>query len=63
MKKLHEVVTRKQWFVLFNVVTIAALALTGRLSLSKGNLFPSLLALLVVNGVAAISARNFPDWK
>jgi len=63
MKKLHDLVTRKQWFVLFNLAALAALALSGRLTSSKESLISSLIALLIINGVAAISARNFPEWK
>lgn len=63
MKKLRELVSKKQWFVLFNLVSIVALVLTGRLKWSAESLVTSLIALLVMNGVAAISARNFPEWK
>lgn len=63
MKNFHELVSKKQWFVLFNLGTLIALALDGRLTSSTGSLATSLLALLIMNVVAAISARNFPDWK
>lgn len=63
MKRFHELVSKKQWFVLFNVVGVIALVLTGRLKWSTESLVTSLIALLVVNVVAAISARNFPEWK
>jgi hypothetical protein len=63
MKRLHELVSKKQWFVLFNVVSVIALAVTGRLKWSAESLVTSLIVLLVMNGVAAISAKNFPEWK
>ena len=63
MKKLHDIVTKKQWFILFNVGTILVLVITGRLTWSGRSLVASLLSLLVVNVVAAISSRNFPEWK
>jgi len=63
MKRLHELVSKKQWFILFNVGTLIALALAGRLTASWESLVTSLIALLIMNGVAAISARNFPEWK
>ncbi len=63
MKKLRELVSKKQWFILFNVVSVIALVVTGRLKWSAESLITSLIALLVMNGVAAISARNFPEWK
>ncbi len=63
MRKLHELVSKKQWFILFNVASVIALAVTGRLKWSKESLVTSLIVLLVMNGVAAISAKNFPEWK
>jgi hypothetical protein len=63
MRKLHEVVSKKQWFILFNAGTLIALAVSGRLTASRESLVTSLIALLIINLIAAISARNFPDWK
>jgi hypothetical protein len=63
MKRLHELVSKRQWFILFNVVGVIALVVTGRLKWSAESLVTSVIALLAVNGVAAISARNFPEWK
>lgn len=63
MKNLRELVSKKQFFVLFNLVSVGALVLTGRLKWSAESLSTSVVALLVVNGVVAISARNFPEWK
>ncbi len=63
MRKLHEVVSKKQWFILFNGGTLIALAVSGRLTASGVSLVTSLIALLIINVIAAISARNFPDWK
>ncbi len=63
MKNLRDLVSKKQFFVLFNVVSVIALAVTGRLKWSAESLVTSLIALLVMNGVAAISAKNFPEWK
>jgi hypothetical protein len=62
MKSLHELVSKKWWFVLFNVGTLLALAVSGRLS-SLDSAVTSLIALLIVNGTAVISARSFPNWK
>jgi hypothetical protein len=63
MKNLRELVSKKQFFVLFNLVSVAALVLTGRLKWSAESLVTSLIALLVINGVVAISARKFPEWR
>jgi len=63
MRKLHEVVSKKQWFILFNAGTLIALAVSGRLTASGESLVTSLIALLIINVIAAISARNVPDLK
>jgi len=63
MKSFHELVTRKQWFLLFNLAAIILLVVTGRLEWTVESVVTSLIALAVVNGAAAISARNYPDWK
>jgi|HubBroStandDraft_1064217.scaffolds.fasta_scaffold126698_3 TRAP-type uncharacterized transport system fused permease subunit len=63
MKKLHELVSKKQWFILFNLGALVALALSGRLTSSRASLITSLIALLIVNVMAVISAKNYPEWK
>jgi hypothetical protein len=63
MKELHDLMSKKQAFMLFNLLCIASLALTGRLAFTPHSLLTSLIALLAMNGVAAISARNFRGWK
>ena len=63
MKKFHDLISRKQWFVLFNIGSFVVLVLTKRLTWSAESGVMSLIALLAVNGVALVSARNFPEWK
>jgi hypothetical protein len=63
MKSFHELVSKKQWFIIFNTVAVIALVVTGRLKWSTESLVTSLLALLAVNIIAALSTRNFPEWK
>jgi hypothetical protein len=63
MKKFHELISKKQWFILFNVAALVMLVLQGRLTSGPESLAASVIGLLLINGVAAISARNFPDWK
>jgi hypothetical protein len=63
MRRFHEVISKKWWFVLFNLGTLVALALSGRLTSSLESAIASLIALLIVNGIAAVSARNFPNWR
>jgi hypothetical protein len=63
MKKFHELISKKQWFIFFNLGCLAMLAVTGDLTSSRESLVASLIALGIMNGVAVLSARNFPDWK
>jgi len=58
MKSLHELVSKKWWFVLFNVGTLLALGVTGRLS-SLQSAIVSLIALLIVNGIALFRPGAF----
>jgi predicted membrane-bound dolichyl-phosphate-mannose-protein mannosyltransferase len=62
-ERFHQLLTKRQWFILFNIVAIVGLLLTKRLNWSLQSIVTSALALLVVNFVAAISARRYPDWK
>jgi len=62
-ERFHRLLTKTQWFVLFNVVAIVGLLLAGRLDWSLKSLVTSAVALLAVNFAAMISARNYPDWK
>ncbi len=63
MRTLHEMLTKREWFVLFNVLGAAVLLVTGRLNFSTESIVTSLGGLLVMNGLAALSMRNFPEWK
>ena len=63
MAKNQAVLTKKQWLILFNVFAIVALASSGRLTASRQSFAAILLAILVVNGVAILTAGNFPEWK
>jgi hypothetical protein len=62
-ERFHQLLTKKQWFILFNVGTITTLILSGRLKWSLESVVTSAIAFLAVNFVAAISARHFPNWK
>jgi hypothetical protein len=63
MDGFHRYIGKKLWFILFNVASILYLVLSGRLRLSLESIVGCIVALLLINGVAFISARNFPDWK
>jgi hypothetical protein len=59
----HEFVPKKVAFLLFNVGTILFLILSGSLSWSWISLFSNGAALLLMNGIAWISSRNYKDWR
>jgi len=59
----HRLVSKKLWFLLFNVCSISYLIISGRLRLETVSLLSCGLALLLMNGIALISARHFPEWK
>jgi Na+/citrate or Na+/malate symporter len=63
MKRLHQLVSKRLWFVLFNGIAVLLLFLTGRLKPTWESILVAIFVLLVMNVIALISARNFPDWK
>ncbi len=63
MKKTHDLITKKQWFLLFNLGALLLLALSGRLTASLESAVIHLVVLGVLNLVALISTRSFPEWK
>ena len=63
MKNIYEVIGKKQFFALWNIVALAVMAWQGRLTWDLESILATLIALLVINGLILISARNFPDWK
>ena len=61
--KVHEGLTKKQWLILLNVLALALLASSGRLTSSRQSFVAYSLALIVVNGVAVITVSNYSGWK
>ena len=62
-ERFHQLLTKKQWVLLFNVVAVAALIISGRLRFSVASIVLTVIALAVVNAVAWLSSKNYPDWK
>jgi hypothetical protein len=56
-------ISKKQWFLLFNIVSVLFLIGSGKLQFDWISIVSCALALLLINGMALISARHFPDWK
>lgn len=63
MDWFHKLITRKQWYVIFNVMAIGWAIVTGRLQWSAKSIIIAAVALAVMNTIAYISGRNYPDWK
>jgi hypothetical protein len=56
-------ISKKQWFFLFNIVTVLCLVASRKLQFDWVSIVSCALALLLINGLALISAKHFPDWK
>jgi cytochrome c oxidase subunit IV len=63
MMELPKVIPKKVWFLLFNVGTIAYLIANGSLRWNAISIVSYGLALLIMNGIALISARKYKGWK
>lgn len=63
MKRMRQLVTKTQWFVLFNCSVVIVMYLTGNLRWNSKSVISNLIALLAVNGAAWISAGKYTDWK
>ena len=55
--------TKKQWFLFFNFVVIAAMFLTGNLKLTTKSIVSNLIALIAGNIATLFGARRVTDWK
>ena len=60
---MRQLVTKRQFFVVFNTVMVIVLYATGHLHFAINSIGPALVALLLVNGAGLISANRFKDWK
>ena len=63
MRSFPELISKKVWFLLFNISSIVYLVATGRLRRDALSVVSCLGALLLLNGIAILSARKFPNWK
>lgn len=63
MPELPKLISKTLWFVLFNVIGIIYLAVTGTLHWDGVSIFSCGLALLLMNFIAWVSARKYKDWK
>jgi len=63
MRGMRQLLTKGQWFLLFNVIAIAFIYLSGNFRFTASDIVSALFALALVNGAALISASKFKDWK
>ena len=63
MSQFHRVISKKMWFLLFNVGTTLYIILIGHLQLDAISIVSFAVALGLINLLAWISARRFPEWK
>jgi hypothetical protein len=63
MLEFPKVISKKLWFLLFNVGTIVYLLSTGTLRWEFVSVLACFLALTMMNGIAWISARKYKQWK
>ena len=63
MKQFHRVISKKMWFLLFNVGTALYMIVLGHLSWDVISVASFTVALGLINLIAWISTRRFPEWK
>jgi len=63
MNQFHKVVSKKMWFLLFNVGTTLYMIVFGHLRWSVISIVSFAVALGLINLIAWISASRFPEWK
>jgi hypothetical protein len=63
MNQFHKVVSKKMWFILFNVGTTIYVIVSGTLKWDALSILSYVVALSLINVIAWFSARRFPDWK
>lgn len=61
MFELPKLMSKKMWFLLFNVGTILYLIISGALTWDAVSVFSCGISLALMNGVALISAREYKN--
>jgi uncharacterized membrane protein HdeD (DUF308 family) len=62
-ERFHRLVSKKQWFLLFNIGVLLVLVLTRRVHFSVVSIVSLVIALGIVNVMAWFSSKNYPNWK
>jgi hypothetical protein len=63
MRGMRQLVTKRQWFVILNSVTLVVLYLRGELQFTTDSIITTLVVLLICNSLILISANSYTDWK
>lgn len=63
MNQFHKVVSKKMWFLLFNVGTTIYVIVSGTVRWDALSILSYVVALGLINFIAWFSARSFPSWK
>lgn len=63
VNEFHKIVSEELAFLLFNVGTVVYLLASGVLKRDTISVVSYGTALLLMNGIAWFSSRNFKDWK
>ena len=63
MIELPKLISKRTWFLIFNVGTVAYLIFSGTLQWNVISVVSCSIALLVINCIAWISARKYKEWK
>ena len=63
MNQFHKLVSKKMWFLLFNMGTTFYVIISGTIKWDAVSILSYAVALGLINMIAWISTRNFPDWK
>ncbi len=63
MFEFAKIMSKRTWFLLFNIGTIIYLISSGTLTWDAISIFSCVIALLLMNGIAWISGCEYPHWK
>ena len=63
MIELPKIMSKRMWFLLFNVGTILYLIISGTLRWGAVSVISCGISLLLINGIALISARKYKNNK
>ena len=63
VSEFHRIISKKMWFLLFNVGATLYMIVFGRLGLDVVSILSFAVALGLLNLIAWISAKRFPEWK